>query len=193
MKVLIAIFGKSGTGKDTLVNACSSQLGYHKIKRMTSRPMRERESQGNPYLFVDDKSFQDDIFQNEQSYLEIGVFNDWIYGTHIDSLEGEINIGAFDVGAVEMMTESLQEFSGMYKDKNYIIIPIYLLCNDKVRLIRQLTREDSPDTDEIVRRYTSEKEDYKKIPFEYTTLFSDGTKDEIISILKKTVDNILER
>lgn len=193
MKVLIAVFGKSGSGKDTLVNACSEKLGYHKIKRLTSRPMREGESQGNPYLFAQDIDLQMDIMTNEDNYLEVGVFNEWIYATHVDALEDEINIGAFDVGAVDMMTEALQEFTGMYKTKDYIIIPIYLLCQDKTRLIRQLTRETSPDIDEIVRRYASEKDDYKKIDFEYTTLFSDGTIDELTNILKKTVDNILER
>ena len=37
---------------------------------------------------------------------------------------------------------------------------VYITARDKVRLMRQLQREDNPDCDEIVRRYGTDKKDF---------------------------------
>lgn len=37
---------------------------------------------------------------------------------------------------------------------------VYVQTNDKVRLIRQLNREEEPDVDEILRRYRTDQWDF---------------------------------
>jgi guanylate kinase len=151
MKILIALFGESGSGKDSIAKKLEKEYGYHKIKRITSRPMREGESQGDPYLFVDANELRLDITENVDKYLEVGQFNDWLYATHIDSLEKQINVGTYDIDAVRMLLD----------DKMVYIIPIYVYVDAKTRMLRLLNREENPDIDEICRRYQADKKDYK--------------------------------
>ena len=56
--------------------------------------------------------------------------------------------------------------------RNKDIVPF---DRDKTRLLRQLNRESSPDVEEIIRRYKTDKEDFKKINnIDYTELNNDG-------------------
>lgn len=52
MKYIIALFGESGCGKDTIKDMLLQQFPEIKpIMRMTTRPMREGEEQYKPYIF----------------------------------------------------------------------------------------------------------------------------------------------
>jgi guanylate kinase len=152
MKILIALFGESGCGKDSIAKKLEKDYGYFKIKRMTSRPMRQGEVQGDPYLFADAHELKEDITDNIQNYLEVGQFNGWVYATHIDSLEKEINVGTYDIDAVRMLMS----------DKMVYVIPIYIYVDAKIRMLRLLNREENPNIDEICRRYQADKRDYEQ-------------------------------
>jgi len=184
MKTLIAIFGKSGSGKDSIVSALAERYKYHKVVRITTRAMREGESQGSPYYFVDEKELQEDLMENLGSYLEVGYFNNWLYTTHIDSLEKDINIASYDVGAVE----------NLIYEKQVNIIPIFIHVEDKERVLRLLSRQENPDIEEICRRYFSDKEDYKDINFQYYFVQNSNLENaltEIKNIVTEELDNII--
>jgi len=57
--IVIVIEGPSGVGKDALVKKLIEKHPnmFEKVPSMTTREMRENESQGNPYYFVDEKTF----------------------------------------------------------------------------------------------------------------------------------------
>ena len=61
--IIIIIEGPSGVGKDTIVQELIKKHPntFAKVPSMTTRPMRENESQGNPYFFVDEKTFNEYI------------------------------------------------------------------------------------------------------------------------------------
>ena len=83
--------------------------------------------------------------------LEATIFNNWCYGTSLKSLDkNAINVGVFNPEGVEIL-QSNPEID---------IDVIYITAKDKVRLLRQLQREDNPDCDEIVRRYGTDKKDF---------------------------------
>jgi len=157
MKTLIALFGKSGSGKDSIARKLCEKYDYHKVKRITTRPMREGEAQGEPYYFVDELELHYDLTENLEKYLEVGYFNNWVYATHADALEKEINIGTYDVDAVDIL---LQE-------KQINVIPFFIYVDDKERMIRLLNRQENPDIDEICRRHVADKEAYSKIDFSF--------------------------
>ncbi len=190
MKTVLAILGKSGSGKDTLCNFLEQQE-IHRIKRFSTRPMRDGESQGNPYLFVDKDSLCNDFLDNQNNYLEMNFFGEWAYATHIDSLEKDINVGAFDEDAVEQMVEfmSLQEIEGAiaYESKKIRVIPIFLEVPAKTRIIRQLSREEFPDIESILERCIDEKNKYTYLD-EYNILSGESTVEENFEKIKKILD-----
>lgn len=184
MKTLIALFGKSGSGKDSIARQLCEKYEYHKVKRITTRPMREGESQGDPYYFVDELELHNDLTENLRSYIEVGYFNNWVYATHEDALEKEINIGTYDVDAVDIL---LQE-------KQINVIPFFIYVDDKERMLRLLNRQENPDIDEICRRYVADKESYSKIDFSYYFIENKDLEkavEEIKNIVKDELDNLI--
>ena len=86
--------------------------------------------------------------------LEATVFNDWCYGTSINNLDKDcLNIGVFNPEGVEILQE----------ESNVDIEVIYIIADDKVRLLRQLNREEHPNCDEIIRRYGADKQDFNDV------------------------------
>jgi hypothetical protein len=93
--------------------------------------------------------------------LECTVFNDWFYGTSYDSLRSDcINIGVFSPVAVEALIAR--------PDVDVQIVR--LRAGAKTRLLRQLNREDSPNVDEIVRRYSADKIDFDGVDEDFNCI-----------------------
>ena len=178
MKNIIALFGESGSGKDFVANISSKKFKYHKVVRTTSRAPREQESQGDPYFFKDPYLLQKDIMENTEKYLEVGIFNTFIYATHADELRSDVNIGSYDVEAVDQLLQN-QEIN---------VIPVYVWAPAKLRMIRQLSRETDPDIDEICRRYFADKKKYDHFPFLYYKIDNTIKTDDIFQSLKDIVD-----
>ena len=157
--IVVALMGESGTGKDTIRNRLCEKTNVFPIVRHTTRPMREGESNGNPYYFM--KQIPSEwIIQDK--WLELVKYNDWIYMTHEDVIvEDAINVGCYDQEAVEHLYMSCQE-------KGYDFVCFRIMVPDKERLLRQLLREEEPNVDEIVRRYVADRKDYQNLdlPFQ---------------------------
>lgn len=151
-KIIVALIGKAGSGKDTILNRICLQFpNYHKIVSCTTRPMRENEKDGEDYHFLSQEEFTKKLLDGD--LLEATEFNDWFYGTlKSDLVDCGINIGVFNPEGYERLTE--------FYNEDIYVIGFYIKCNDKERLLRQLNREESPDVDEIVRRYKTDKLDF---------------------------------
>lgn len=150
---IIAIVGKAGSGKDSILEeVMSGAIGpydFHEIVSYTSRDPRENERDGVNYYFIDKYTFADMVHSG--AMLEYTKFNNWLYGTALNSLSNEkINIGVFNPsGIVSLMNRPDIEL--------YVI---YITTTDKERLMRQLTREKNPDVREILRRYDADEDDF---------------------------------
>ena len=89
---IIVLCGKSSSGKDTLASYFKSQ-GYKFVISHTSRPMRENESEGNPYYFISAKEFKEILEHNqfieyrEYNTLVGGTPQKWFYGVHQSQIE----------------------------------------------------------------------------------------------------------
>ena len=90
--IIVVLCGKSSSGKDTLASYFKSQ-GYKFVISHTTRPMRENESEGNPYYFISDKDFKEMLERNEFiEYREYdtlvgGIPQKWFYGVHQSQIE----------------------------------------------------------------------------------------------------------
>ena len=150
---IVAVMGQAGSGKDSFVNAIinGGYLPWAKpIISCTTRPIREHEQDGVNYHYLTNEEFADQVVNGEM--LEATVFNDWCYGTSIKNLDkNALNIGVFNPEGVEILRSNPQ----------IDLLVVYMLADDKVRLLRQLNREEHPDCDEIVRRFGTDKQDFR--------------------------------
>jgi len=159
-KKILALFGKSGSGKSTIQQYLVEQCAMNSIIACTTRPKREREQNGKDYYFLTENEF------NNQKMLEITKFNNWFYGTPIEALKSNtINIGVFNIQSIEQLLQN----------NELEIVPVYIWCPDKDRLLRNLTRETFPNCIEICRRFLTDEEDFNNISFEYE--FFDNSHD----------------
>ena len=179
---VFAIVGKSGAGKDYLLRKVVSMEPtiFNEIISCTTRPKRENETDGVNYHFI---STDDFIYKkNHGEMLEVSYFRDWWYGTSLDSLiKDKINIGVFNPTGIISLS----------KNSNINLTVFYLDTEDKERLMRQLTRETNPDTDEIVRRYITDERDFLEFQFaegESNYYLNNDTVDELVDNLALIID-----
>ena len=154
---IIALFGKAGSGKDTIQKwlAQYHKDKVHEIISCTTRPPRDYEKDGVDYNFLSVEEFTKQVLNGEM--LEATEFRGWFYGTQASALSADkLNIGVFNIAGIEALLEST----------NIEVLPVLVYASDKTRLMRQLSREQSPDCEEICRRFQTDNQDFAKIEFE---------------------------
>ena len=174
MYKMIVFMGKAGAGKDSLMQQVLKLLAekniiseVHEIVSCTSRPIRENEAHGANYYYYHPDDFAMKIINDEM--LEFTNFNNWWYGTSYDSVrsDGIVNIGVFNPSGVRQLL-----------DRPDCDVTVYwVTTSDKQRLYRQLSREESPDVKEIIRRFNADEEDFADIDFDYTEVVNETFDD----------------
>lgn len=174
MYKMIVFMGKAGAGKDSLMQQVLKLLAekniiseVHEIVSCTSRPIRENEAHGVNYYYYHPDDFAMKIINDEM--LEFTNFNNWWYGTSYDSVrsDGIVNIGVFNPSGVRQLL-----------DRPDCDVTVYwVTTSDKQRLYRQLSREESPDVKEIIRRFNTDEEDFADIDFDYTEVVNETFDD----------------
>ena len=155
---ILALFGKSGAGKDTIQKWLTTNYNMNGIISCTTRPPRDYERDGIHYHFLSNEEFAQKVLN--MSMLEATIFNDWCYGTPIESLkEDKINVGVFNIQGIECLLQ----------DNRLDILPIFIDCSDKKRLLRNIKREKVPNCLEICRRFITDEKDFSDINFDYIT------------------------
>lgn len=149
---ILAIMGKAGSGKDTIVRKIIKKNlipNAVPIVSCTTRPPRDYEVDGKDYHFITFEQFEEDILNHQM--LEAQIFNNWGYGTRIQDLRPDkINIGVYTPSGIYDLSE----------DKSIDLCVVYIIVDDKTRLLRQLNREEKPDVQEIVRRFGADEGDF---------------------------------
>lgn len=156
---IIALIGKSGAGKDYLLHRmCLDNPSYEPIVSCTTRPKREGETEGIDYHYLTETEFLQQQYDGQ--FLETSEFRKWHYGTRLKDLStSHVNIGVFNPQGIYSLLK-LQHLVDLEV--------IYVYAPDKVRLLRQLNREEEPDCAEICRRFMTDEEDFRALDFVYT-------------------------
>ena len=177
---IVALMGKAGSGKDSVLHSLIKLAPeLHEIISCTTRPPREGEVDGINYHFLTHDDFAEQL--NNGQMLEVAIFRGWCYGTSFANLdETKINIGVFNPTGVE----NLMEFD------NIDILPIYLLAKDKTRVMRQLMRENDPDVKEIIRRFSTDEEDFNDITIQGNIAYKKFFEDQPIYVVENESQNI---
>lgn len=171
---IIALIGEAGSGKDTIMRQAlaANNYAWHEIVSYTTRPPRETEVNGVNYLFVTPEKFTELMLNQE--LIECSEFNNWFYGTGYQSLRSDVtNVGVFNPAGIYALMEH----------PNIDLTVYYVRATPKNRLMRQLTREENPNVDEIIRRYKADKDDFCDLDFDYIEL-NNNTPDDLATSVK---------
>lgn len=159
MSKIFYLMGKSASGKDTIYKQIKEKMPELKtIVIYTTRPIREGETEGVEYHFVDDNKLQE--FQRAGKVIELREYNTvhgvWKYFT--------VDDGQFDAEDNYIAIGTLESYKGMREhlgeDK---LVPIYIEVDDGVRLERALSRErkqKEPKYEELCRRFLADAVDF---------------------------------
>ena len=154
---IVAICGKSATGKDTLAKLLYNDLTRQGIAANliisdTTREPRDNEKNGKDYNFLDKVSFLTKAINKE--YLEYTKFRGWYYGTPKSAIqESAINIGVFNVQGLRSLLNYISD---------YKILVVYLETDLKTRLKRSYEREHKWKL-EFFRRAWVDRRDFEGI------------------------------
>ncbi len=168
MYYFIALIGEAGAGKDRTMQAVLKKAPqFHEVISCTTRPKRDGEIHGVNYFYYTPEQFGIKVLEGEM--LECTVFNDWFYGTSYESVrsDGVINIGVFNPTGVESLLAR----------PDCKVLVFRVITNDKIRLLRQLNREENPNVKEIIRRFQADYDDFDNIDFKYIPLKNDSKED----------------
>ncbi|GAA0355415.1 guanylate kinase [Bacillus horti] len=167
---IIIFSGFSGVGKNTIINELRNRypsLLY--IPSMTTRAMRDGETEGIPYFFVSKEEFKNRIAK--QFFIEYEQVHENWYGTpkdkYYEALEqNKVVIKDIDVnGALRMK----QEFNG-----DVVLVYIEPPSVDELKE-RLVTRGD--DMDDIIKRLKRVDHEASKKPyFDYAVVNDDLEK-----------------
>lgn len=78
---LVFVLGRSGSGKDTIVDLACELGGYRKVRSYTTRPPRENE--GNTHIFITEDQY-DDL---EPAMIAKTTYDGYRYGTTKEMLD----------------------------------------------------------------------------------------------------------
>ena len=157
MYKIICLIGKSGSGKDTIIQKLHADLKIPIAISFTSRPMRPGEIQDLTYHFVSDSYFED----NKEKFIEQRLYKVinpdetkaiWRYGLHRNSVKEGLNVVVVDPNGYE----ALRKYFGKEN-----VLPFFIDCSDITRLNRILFRGDGANKLEIMRRFAADEEDFK--------------------------------
>lgn len=156
------IMGKSSSGKDTIYKRLSERRpDMKRIIPYTTRPVREGETDGVEYFFVDQKRLND--LRDEGRVIEVRSYDTkcgiWTYFTADD---GQINLDRHDYLVIGTLVSyrALRDYFGSDK-----LVPIYIEVEDGLRLYRALQRErkeKAPKYAEMCRRFLADSEDFSE-------------------------------
>ena len=114
--MIYIITGPSGVGKNTIIEAMSTDLDFYFSVSHTTRPQREGEVDGKDYHFVTEEEFKSLV--DENLMIEYEQYGGFYYGTSKKEILKESNIILLDLevnGATKLLSEN-EEFIGIFID-----------------------------------------------------------------------------
>ena len=154
-KIVFLVIGRSGCGKDTLVNYMCQKYGLKKLKSYTTRPPRQNEEDTHIFISPEDvQKYQDDII----AYTKIGEFEYFATKSQLK----DINFYIIDPKGVQV----LENIPNLKEEFSFIKLFIYL--PEKERKKRIALRGDSEEA--FLKRQEGEKQQFDNFELQ-TDLF----------------------
>lgn len=156
---MILLMGKSGAGKDTVIELLK-QRGFQKIVAYTTRPPRNGEVDGETYHFCKVSEFSDLLKKDYFIVTEIFFTNDgiWEYGV----ARGDVSRDVLKKDDRTILVLNPKTGKKLVTEHPELEIKtIYLHCSTRILEKRLLERGDNPT--ETLRRLAQDEQDFKDI------------------------------
>ncbi len=163
MGKIFYVMGKSSSGKDTIFEDLMEreELGLKRMVLYTTRPIREKETDGVEYHFVDEDALSK--LEKQGKVIECRAYDTiegiWKYAT-VDS--NDLHLEREDYLAIGTLVsyQKLRTYFGEEK-----MVPIYIEVRDDLRLERSIKRErkqKNPNYEELCRRFLADTADFSE-------------------------------
>lgn len=180
-KCIVIIEGPSAVGKDTIINELISRYPekFGKPINATTRPMRENESQNNPYLFLSDDEFikmrqSGEIFEHTKRH---GTYR----GMRKSSFNEIINSGRIAVRDCDIL--GLYAIKQEYPDQ---VTSIFLTAPKEEIVKRMLSRNEPKESMELrLKDYDVYVENAKYFDYVINNMTIDDTIEKVLEVLRK--------
>lgn len=175
-KIVFLVIGRSGCGKDTLVNYMCQKYGLKKLKSYTTRPPRQNEEDTHIFISPEDvQKYQDDII----AYTKIGEFEYFATKSQLK----DINFYIIDPKGVQ----DLENIPNLKEEFTFIKLFIYL--PEKERKKRIALRGDSEEA--FLKRQEGEKQQFDNFEFK-TDLFDYAICNMDLVEAQKELEHIVQ-
>ena len=162
MGKIFHVMGKSSSGKDTIFKRLQEKIQELKtIVMYTTRPIREGESDGVEYFFVDEEKLEE--LKAAGKIIELRSYDTvhgiWNYFTVNDNQIDLEHYSYLVIGTLESY-DKMRTYFGTDK-----LVPIYIEVEDGERLARALQRERQqaePKYAELCRRFLADTQDFSE-------------------------------
>ena len=172
---LIVISGPSGSGKGSIIKELLKRNeSLHLSVSMTSRSMRNYETNGLEYHFVSKEEFEDKIKNNE--LLEYTLYNDNYYGTPKNEITSNIEKGKNVILEIEI--------EGALNVKKLVpeAIFIFILPPSMKELLKRLKGRGTEDNDKIINRFKTAYKEINEISKYNYVVVNDNLEESVINI-----------
>ncbi len=183
--LLIVISGPSGVGKGTICKELMKRYDYNVSISATTRSPREGEVDGVNYHFLDKKSFEEKLSNNE--FLEYAQVYGNYYGTLKQSVENEIHNGKNII--LEIDIQGTLQVQKVYKNAIYI----FLLPPSINELKNRILKRGSETESSFNLRFSSVSEELKYMnSYDYAVINDDIDKavEKIHNIINTEMNRI---
>lgn len=187
---IIVLCGKSACGKDTLASYFKEN-GYNFITSHTTRPLRENESQGNPYYFISNQEMEELI--DTDQLIEYRVYKtlvdnkpaDWYYAVHKSEVQEDKKY------IVVLDLWGLNEFKKYFGNR---VKSFYLDVPTDVRTERAKSRGSFNET-EWNRRLKADESDFRyyKLVESVDYMLPDCDLFTVEELYNKIIDNLKDK
>ena len=175
-KIVCLVIGRSGCGKDTLVNYMCQKYGLKKLKSYTTRPPRQNEEDTHIFISPEDvEKYRDDII----AYTKIGEFEYFATKSQLK----DINFYIIDPKGVQ----DLEKIPNLKEEFSFIKLFIYL--PEKERKKRIALRGDSEEA--FLKRQEGEKQQFDNFELQ-TDLFDYAICNMDLIEAQKELEHIVQ-
>ena len=168
--LLFVISAPSGGGKDTVIKELfETDLPINKTISATTRAIREEETDGVDYYFIDKEEFERRIQAND--FLEYTLYNGNYYGTLKQEVERCISCGGYTILKIEV--EGAGNVRNLLPEaKTVFIVP------PSMEVLEQRLRTRGTETEESIQgRLATAREELKRA-CEYDYIVVNDTVEE---------------
>ncbi|GAC1405520.1 MAG: guanylate kinase [Ktedonobacteraceae bacterium] len=175
--LLFVLSAPSGAGKDTVIGKLRERgVNFHVVSSVTTRTPRKGESDGHPYHFVSEETFQRMVQQNE--LLEYAnVYGNW-YGQPLQQIQDNLRMGH------DVLLKIDVQGAATVRRKVAEAIFIFLMPGSTQEQVERLTSRQTETEEEQARRLAAARAELAQSEqFEYVIVNRQGQLEEAVTHL----------